>query len=389
MRLAVVSHKVCWQSENSSSGYATDGGFPFQMQAISELFDETRLLLPVVNKAQVTGEISLSGRRLSIVPLTVPMGKGLGRKLRLPLWMLRNLSILVRQIRDADAVHTPIPGDIGTVALLLSLMLRKPLLVRYCGNWFVRRTAAEYFWRWLLEKSAGDRTVVLATGGASDPPSGRNSKVRWIFSTSLRELELANYGVVRDRVGETGPRLIIAARQEREKGTGTVIESLPLLEMDYPNISLDVVGDGTALAEFKMIAKNCGVEHRVRFHGKLGHTGVMKLLKNADLFCFPTVSSEGFPKAVLEALACGVPVVTTRVSVLGQLIGAGGGTLLNEATPVEVARGIQWCLFDDSRYQALSAAAVRTASQYSLERWRDTIASFLTPGWGPLSSLNA
>ena len=115
----------------------------------------------------------------------------------------------------------------------------------------------------------------------------------------------------------------------------------------------------------------------------------MQLLKRADLFCFPTTSSEGFPKAVLEALACGLPVVSTRVSVLGELVGAGGGTLLDDATPTEVARGIRWCLADVERYEALSSAAVRTAAQYSLERWRDTIASFLTPGWGPLSSLNA
>lgn len=389
MRLAVLSHKVAWPSEDSPSAHATDGGFPFQMQAISELFDETHLLVPVVSNSRVVGEVPISGRRLSVVPLTLPGGIGYGRKLFLPVWLIRNLSIIVREIRQADAVHTPIPGDVGTIGLLIALMLRKPLLVRHCGNWLVRRTAAEYFWRWILERTADDRTVVLATGGSPNPPSKRNSKVRWIFSTSLRELELREYGAVRTGVGEEGPRLIIAARQEREKGTGTVIESLPLLEGKYPNISLDVVGDGGALAEFRTIAKTSGVAHRVRFHGKVDHRGVMALLKRADLFCFPTVSSEGFPKAVLEALACGLPVVTTRVSVLAELVGAGGGMLLDEATPAEVARGIQWCLADEVKYRALSVAAVRTASKYSLERWRDTIGSFLVPGWGPLSSPHA
>jgi len=168
-----------------------------------------------------------------------------------------------------------------------------------------------------------------------------------------------------------------------------VIECLPLLEMRYPNISLDVVGDGDALSEFRLTAKNCGVAHRVRFHGKLDHTGVMSLLKEADLFCFPTISSEGFPKAVLEALACGLPVVSTRVSVLGELIGAGGGILLDDATPMEVANGIRWCLADEARYRMMSSAAIRTASAYSLEKWRDTIASLLIPRWGPLSSIHA
>lgn len=388
MRLAVISHKTCWESSNSSSGYATDGGFPLQMRTISELFDETRLIVPVVRNANATGELALTGHRLSIRPLRVHRGKGLSRKLRLPAWLLGNLPTIVREIRNADAVHTPIPGDIGTVGLLIALLLRKPLLVRHCGNWSVPRTIAEYFWRWILEKTASERVVVFATGGAANAPSPRNAKIRWIFSTSLRESELQGCNFPRAGLSADGPRLIIACRQEREKGTGAVIESLSLLENDHPNISLDVVGDGAALSEFRKIADQFKVAHRVRFHGKVDHDQVMALLANADLFCFPTTSSEGFPKGVLEALASGLPVVSTRVSVLPDLVGE-GGVLLDNVTPQEVARGVRWCLADTSRYEALSSAAVRTAQQYSLERWRDTIGSFLVPGWGPLRSANA
>jgi glycosyltransferase involved in cell wall biosynthesis len=389
MRLAVVSHKVCWNCPASPSGYATDGGFPLQMRAISELFDETCLVVPVARNPQPVGELALSGNALSVVPLEVPSGRSWRRKLLLSVWLFRNLSTITREIRQADAVHTPIPGDIGTFGLLVAMLLRKPLFVRHCGNWLVRKTTAEHFWAWLLERIAGGNTVVLATGGSANPPSGRNPSVRWIFSTSLRERELQECAKVRTRFASKGPRLIISSRQERAKGTGVLIESLPLLAPHYPDISLDVVGDGNALPEFRRVAERCGVGHRVRFHGKVDHGTVLELLKSADLFCFPTTSSEGFPKAVLEALACGLPVVSTRVSVLGQLIGAGGGALLDAATPIEVARGIHWCLADANRYQMLSSAAIRTAAQYSLEGWRDMIGSFLRPGWGPLRSLNA
>jgi glycosyltransferase involved in cell wall biosynthesis len=389
MRLAVISHKVCWPSANSPSGFATDGGFPFQMQAISELFDQTCLIVPVTGTPQHAGEASIIGERLSVVPLTVPVGRDLGRKLILPVWLLRNFPIIAREISRADAVHAPIPGDVGTFGLLLAMLLRKPLFVRHCGNWSVQKTVAEHFWRLLLERSAGDRTVVLATGGSDTPPSRRNANVRWIFSSSLREGELTQYGSVRTSFAATAPRLIIACRQEKRKGTGAVIESLSSLAGDYPGISLDVVGDGAALPDFRRIADEGGVGDRVRFHGKVEHAGVMALLKSADLFCFPTTSSEGFPKAVLEALAVGLPVVSTRVSVLPELVGNGSGVLLDSATPEEVARGVRWCLANNARYQALSAAAIRTASQYSIERWRDTIASFLTPAWGSLRSINA
>jgi hypothetical protein len=300
----------------------------------------------------------------------------------MPAWLARNSAELARHVRGADAVHAPIPGDVGTIGMLLAMALGKPLFVRHCGNWFVQRTTAEHLWRWLLERSAGGRNVVLTTGGASAPPSERNPHVRWIFSTSLTEDELRRYGAPRERVSAAGPRLVIACRQEREKGTGVVIESLPQLAARFPGVRLDVVGDGGALGEFKAQAAARGVADRVTFHGKVDHDAVIALLRSADVFCFPTRASEGFPKAVIEAMACGLPVVTTRVSVLPELLKDGGGVLLDEATPEAVARGVEWCVADAARYTAMSAAGVDVARGYSLERWRDTIGALLSSGWG-------
>jgi glycosyltransferase involved in cell wall biosynthesis len=354
------------------------------MKAISELFDETRLVVPVASVRRAAGEVALSGHNLSVVPVEVPAGQDLRRKLGLPRWLLRNLATIIREIRNADAVHTPIPGDLGTIGMLVAMALRKPLFIRYCGNWLVRKTLAERLWGWLLQRKAGARTVVLATGGGPTPPSSRNSSLRWIFASSLTQSELRRYATVRHAPSPHGPKLVIACRQERKKGTGEVIESLRLLEKTYPNISFDVIGEGVHLSEFRETAERCNVAPRVRFHGKVNHAGVMELLSGSDLFCFPTRASEGFPKAVLEALACGLPVVSTRVSVLGDLLSAGGGVLLDDISPEAIAAGIDWCLGDDARYRQLSADAIRIAAAYSLEVWRDTIGAHLTAGWGSL-----
>lgn len=389
MRLVVISHKVAWPSAASPTGFATDGGFALQMQAISELFDETRLVIPVIETGCSAGEIPIIGDRLSVVPVS-PVGIGrLPRRLALLPWVLRNLRVIVRELRAADGVHTPIPGDIGAIGMLLAMLLKKPTFVRHCGNWTAPRTLAEHAWGWLLERVASERTVVLATGGGSASPVERNSAVRWIFSTSLRELELRECATVGERSSINGQRLIIACRQERRKGTGSIIQALASLRADFPDISLDIVGDGTAVDHFRSLAETYNVMDRVRFLGKLDHAGVMLALHNADLFCFPTTSSEGFPKAVLEALACGLPVAATRVSAIPELLSNGGGFLLDNATPEEVARGIRWCLADCERYRSMSAAAIRTAGHYSLERWRDTIGHRLSSGWGALRSVNA
>jgi glycosyltransferase involved in cell wall biosynthesis len=178
--------------------------------------------------------------------------------------------------------------------------------------------------------------------------------------------------------------LIIVCRQEREKGTAVVIESLPLIIKDFPRLTLDVVGDGRALDEFRKTASELGVLDRIVFHGKVDHPTVLQLLRQAHIFCYPTRASEGFPKVVLEALACGLPVITTRVSVLPQLVGNGSGILIEERTPAAVADAVTGLLARPNHYQAMSKKAVETARQYSLERWRDTIGALLQRAWGAI-----
>ena len=380
MKLLVVSYKSCWTSKSSPTAFATDGGFPLQMNALSELFDETRLALPLENRASREGEVPIFGHNLSVIPLPAPRGRGLKRKLFFPLWFLRSARILWRESTRADAVHAPIPGDVGTIGMLLACLMGKPLLVRHCGNWFVQTTAAEHFWKWFMERFAGGQRVMLATGGAKESPSRRNPNVYWIFSTSMNRCEL-QAAAKRHKKTQPGARLIIACRQEKEKGTGVVIQSLPLILRRFPHALLDVVGDGSALERFKQLAEALGVSDCVSFHGKLHHDAVIDLLKEADVFCYPTTSSEGFPKAVLEALAHGLPVVTTNVSVLPELIGRGCGRLIEQAGPAEVAEAVIEILSDRECFCQMSERAIDIAGQYSLEHWRDTIGELLRAAW--------
>ncbi|MBA3551182.1 glycosyltransferase family 4 protein [Patescibacteria group bacterium] len=386
MNLTIFSHKLCWPSNNSSSGYATDGGFPFQMQALSELFESTTVVVPCLKYGQVTGETQLVGNNLTIVPLSQPLGKDLLRKLLLPTWLLQNFPKILHEVWRADAVHTPIPSDIGTIGMLLAFVLRKPLFVRHCGTWKIQRTVAERFWHWYMEQFASSKHVMLATGGDVSPPSPKNPNIKWIFASSVTMEEITACSTGRSpRSEDAGYRLITVCRQEIEKGTDIVIRSLSLL-VDIPYITLDIVGTGGAIPTLKLLVESLQLVDRVRFHGKLDHNQVLQILKQSDLFCYPTQAFEGFPKVVLEALACGVPVITTRISVLPLLIEQGCGILLSEPAPTDLAQSIRKCIFDEKMYQSMSEQAIMVAKQYSLEHWRDEIGAQLQSAWGVLRS---
>ncbi len=387
MKLAVISHKICWKSPDSPSGFATDGGFPLQIKAISELFDETKAVVPCEKAEKPNGVSPLVGKNLQVSALSVPKGTGFARKLDIPFWLVRNGWKIWREVRVSDAVHAPIPGDVGTIGMFFALILRKPLFVRHCGNWMIQRTAAEAFWKWSMERFAGGRNVMLATGGADDAPSIRNANIKWIFSTSLSQEEIRN-AIPREFPADGKLKLITACRLEKRKGVETVIESLPSILRKFPKATLEVVGGGSLLNELKAKVKDLQLEDKVNFYGKVEHSEVIALMKQAHVFCFPTSASEGFPKVVLEALACGLPVLTTKVSVLPKLIGNGGGVLLDAPTSETVADAVAQICSKPEVYNRMSVRAVESAQQYSLENWRDFIGETLRDAW-QVSSLTS
>ena len=350
------------------------------MRAISELFSETRIVVPCRSTGDASGVSPLIGNNVEVVPLTVPQGDGFYRKIRIPIWMLRNIRKLVAEVRQADAVHTPIPGDIGTIGMVLALLFRKPLFVRHCGNWMVQRTAAERFWKWAMERYAGGRNVMLATGGGTGLPSEINKNIKWIFSTSLDSIQIAG-NMPRVLSGDGSLRLIIACRQEEKKGTDIVIESLPLILKNFPKVTLDVVGGGSLLADLKDKAKSLGLEKMVTFHGKVPQSRVPELLQRADIFCYPTSASEGFPKVVIEALAGGLPVIATNVSVLPHLIGSDCGIILDNASSKNLSEAVILIGSDEPTYRQMSARAIETASAYTLENWGHFIGEELRRAW--------
>lgn len=380
MHLAVISHKVCWPSNSATTGYETDGGFPLQIAAISELFSSTEVVVPCDSGGSSIGLSPLHGRNVSVNPLSVPKGTGFRRKVDMLRWVVANGPKIWRAVRNADAVHTPIPGDVGTIGMIFALILRKRLFVRHCGNWLAPRTTAERVWKWSMERFGGGRNAMLATGGSAEPPSRRNPNVRWIFSTSLHSDEIVNNSPqCAPRDGNL--RLIIACRQEERKGTDVVIDALPSIAEVYAGVTLDVVGGGSLLESLKERSEALAVRNRIVFHGKVGQQEVVRLLKTAHLFCYPTSASEGFPKVVLEALAAGLPVITTRVSVLPQLIASGCGRLLNEGTSGALADAIKEICANEELYRQMSTNAIATAGHYTLERWRDLIGQILRESW--------
>lgn len=110
------------------------------------------------------------------------------------------------------------------------------------------------------------------------------------------------------------PRLIAVGRLEPQKGIATLLKALALVKRPW---TLDVVGAGTLERELRSLAERLALAPRVRWLGV--RNDVPALLAASDLFCFPSLW-EGFGLAVAEAAAAGVPVVSSDLDVLREVL---------------------------------------------------------------------
>ena len=387
MKLTVVWHKPCWPASQASSGFAARGGLPLQLSYLSELLDAMIIVGPTCGADDRSGETPLTGKNMSVIPLTdLPRSPWLG-SLMFPFWFIRNGWALVREIARADAVFAVIPTQIGITGLILALVFRKPLLTRQTNSWSDPRL----MWRLeraLLERVAGGRNVVFATGGADRPPSQRNRAIRWLHSTTMSEEELAANAIERSCPSHCNPRLIVVGREAELKGTRALFGALSLLVPNFPDVTLDVVGNGAALPQLRKYAAELQLGDRITFHGSTSHEPVLALLRRADLFCLPARETEGFRQAVHEALACGLPVVATQTSVVPALLERDCIKIVEQASPEALAAGVRACLSDPERYRRMSADALQTARPHSLECFCETIRLAIEEAWGPLRQIS-
>jgi glycosyltransferase involved in cell wall biosynthesis len=150
-----------------------------------------------------------------------------------------------------------------------------------------------------------------------------------------------------------GGQLLYAGRLSREKGVDVLIEAVGRL----PAARLEVAGDGPEATRLEALA-TARAPGRVRFHGRLAKDRLLDLVRSAAVVAVPSRWHENQPLVVLEAFACGVPVVTTDLGGLPELIEPGAdGEVVPADDPGALAAALEGLLADRDRAFAMGRAA--------------------------------
>ena len=142
-------------------------------------------------------------------------------------------------------------------------------------------------------------------------------------------------------------RLLQSGRLVEKKGFATTLRAFAILLKTWPLAKLDIIGDGPEQAALQALAAELGVASSVKFHGFLPQPLLREELYRSHLYFHPSETGrdgneEGVPNALLEAMATGQPVFSTR----------------HGGIPEAIRDGEEGMLVDEWDHQALAAAAL-------------------------------
>lgn len=170
-------------------------------------------------------------------------------------------------------------------------------------------------------------------------------------------------------------RMITVATLTKIKGLDILLKALE----GANDFELLIVGDGFERGNLENLARSLGIQYKVKFLGKVPHEEVWRHLLSSSLFILPS-RSEGLPRALLEAMACGLFIIATKVGGVPDAVKDGWNGILVEPENPDALRGaISRALSDQSLVKTTFERNRSESHKYHLETIAERQLQFLKP----------
>jgi L-malate glycosyltransferase len=213
----------------------------------------------------------------------------------------------------------------GTPCGFIAMLLRKPCIVSLRGSdvpfynqrfEILDKILFQHLSKTIWKKA---KAVVANSEGLKKlaQKTSTNQKIEIIYNG----IDINEFKPIKNKKEDKTLRIICVARLIKRKGTDYLIKALGKLKNE--DFVLTIIGDGKEKENFIKLAKNLKINKKVKFLGSIPHQKIVKYYQENNLFILPSLN-EGMSNTVLEAMACGLPIITTNVGGSKELINDNG-----------------------------------------------------------------
>jgi len=263
---------------------------------------------------------------------------------------LRNLIKQLHQQRRFDVINAHWIFPDGFATTLVANKIGIPVIVSALGcdiNLYINFRLRKPQLLYTLRKAGLISTVSMALRDRIIELGISPEKIRCIYNGVDTEIFFPkDQKECRKKLSlnEDGKIVIFVGGMVPVKSVEYLIQAFNLLHMNgKEDYRLILVGDGILRGSLEKQAQELISKQKITFVGKKPHQEISDWLNASDLLCLPSIR-EGHPNVVIEALACGRPVVASKVGGIPELINDENGILVEPRNPDELAKAIDQAL---------------------------------------------
>ena len=158
-------------------------------------------------------------------------------------------------------------------------------------------------------------------------------------------------------------QILCVSRLIERKGINYLIDAMAHLQKAGINCQLQIVGEGNLLQDLKNQVSELGLNNRVELVGRLKHDELPGYYQKADIFILPS-KNEGMSNTVLEAMAAGLPIITTRTGGALELVDK-NGILISQEDSDDITRAVKHLVENPEERLVMGKHSRKTAQKFS------------------------
>jgi len=374
-RLLIVSHVVHCRHDGKLFAY---GPYAREIDVWADLFPEVVIAAPCRNEKPSGDNVPFTRPNITVAPQREAGGDDWRTKARQILMLPLLVRDLCRAMRRADAIHVRCPGNLGLLGVALAPLFSRRLVAKYAGQWngYPSERLALRLQRGLL-RSRWWRGPVTVYGEWPGEPSHIVP-----FFTSMMSAEMVKRAAAVAASKEISKplRVLFSGRLAKEKRVDALLSATKILAERRIPVELVIVGGGAEEKSLRKLTEDLRMEAQVRFVGSVSFEAGLKWYEWADCLVLPSTNSEGWPKAIAEAMCYGLICVGVDHGQVRRML-EGRGIVLDSGTPQEIADALQRIATEPREFVAMRRKASAWAAQYSLDDLREALRELLSRHW--------
>lgn len=369
MTFLIITHVLHKEQNNKYFAYEP---YVREMNIWLRHVDEVEIVAPKIIGDKTTIDSSYEHSKIKFSKIPQIQFTSIFNSITSILKLPKIVFVIYKAARRADHIHLRCPGNIGLIGCFVQILFPKKIkTAKYAGNWDPKskQPISYNIQKFILQNTFLTKNMQALVYGQW---RNQSKNIRSFFTASFSRSEIEPF-IKRQYIGVY--KIIFIGTLTPGKRPLLVLKIIDRLRQDRIECTLDIYGDGELKQTVSDFIIQNNLQKYINIHGNVGKETLKSALKNSDFLLLPS-KSEGWPKAVTEAMFFGVIPITTEISCLRWILDDGRRGILIEADVEKVKNKIEYAI-QNYNLLSMSIACQQWAQNYTLEHFEEEIKHLL------------